>query len=212
MSGWKVGNTTLFFLTFSLVIWVSGLPTAGYGALEIAAAVSLERYEPLKEGAEWRYSIVRKKGKIEEKYERDYVVLAPTKINNDNVMPVKSFDKKIKGYRLDFYRIDKDSCTIVASQKDSDAKPIARNIIILKAPLKVGTTWESEKVVSTIVSVNDTITVPAGTFNNCLKIQDISPAKKLAQMRWYAPDVGDIKFDIKVGEVTMLVELISFKK
>ena len=43
-----------------------------------------------------------------------------------------------------------------------------------------------------IVSVDETITVPAGTFRHCVKVKEMVPGEP-AEYKYYAPDVGVIR-------------------
>jgi len=51
-----------------------------------------------------------------------------------------------------------------------DFKPNQQNIII-NSPVKVGTMWKEEGMEGEIVSVTETVTVPAGVFTDCVKVQ-----------------------------------------
>jgi hypothetical protein len=54
--------------------------------------------------------------------------------------------------------------------------------------------------------VNETVTVPAGTFNNALKVQRERPDKEdSARTYWLVPGIGKVKED---GE--RLEELVSY--
>jgi hypothetical protein len=45
-----------------------------------------------------------------------------------------------------------------------------------------------------IVSVNEKIATPAGTFEKCIHVVESSPIEKgLRDHKWYAPDVGQVK-------------------
>lgn len=113
----------------------------------------------------------------------------------------------------------------IASQSMKDAEPqiLPSPKCRLKFPLKVGTTWgvfentwllssymfKAEKIVpcnSTIESLNETVTVPAGTFSNCLKVKTQGRSFivisswgsqpmpfEITMFEWYAPGVGLIK-------------------
>ncbi len=45
------------------------------------------------------------------------------------------------------------------------------------------------------VSVTDTLTTPAGTFENVLKVKETTPLEKGKSFKFYAPDVGLIRDD-----------------
>lgn len=113
----------------------------------------------------------------------------------------------------------------------------------IRTPLKVGTTWREEykthflaekvtlTVTNTIESLDESITVPAGTFKNCLKISTIGYTQKdmgqfigvdnvsVESYTWYALGVGMLKGMTKeksnhmmVGTGEAAIQLESFKK
>jgi hypothetical protein len=48
---------------------------------------------------------------------------------------------------------------------------------------------------SEVVSVTETVTVPAGRFANCLHVKETTPLEGGTNHKWYAPGVGLIKDD-----------------
>ena len=44
-----------------------------------------------------------------------------------------------------------------------------------------------------VLSTAETVTVPAGTFRNCLHTRESSAIESGSESKWYAPDVGLIK-------------------
>ena len=74
----------------------------------------------------------------------------------------------------------------------------------IKYPIAEGTTWDittklgdrNLEVNLTIESVTDVVTVPAGTFKDCVKIKQVGEDKGNASVtayEWYAPKVGVVK-------------------
>ncbi len=47
----------------------------------------------------------------------------------------------------------------------------AENKVVLQAPLRIGATWQDDTFRSRVVSNTEKVTVPAGTFENVLKIK-----------------------------------------
>jgi len=77
---------------------------------------------------------------------------------------------------------------------------------------KAGMKWESENVPSknliehdTAVSTTATITVPAGTFHNCVETQESVPGEG-KEYKWYCPSVGVV---MEYGSDTDYVALVS---
>lgn len=70
--------------------------------------------------------------------------------------------------------------------------------VIIPAHPKVGDQFKSEDVSKEItesdevVSVSETVSVPAGTFENCVKVKE-SPADGTTEYKFYAPGVGVVR-------------------
>jgi hypothetical protein len=58
-----------------------------------------------------------------------------------------------------------------------------------------------------IVAVGETVTVPAGTFTNCLRTKEWSLLESGAEKRWYAPGVGFVRTEAVGGELVVLVSV-----
>ncbi|MHB8997288.1 MAG: hypothetical protein ACYC63_18740 [Armatimonadota bacterium] len=89
---------------------------------------------------------------------------------------------------------------------------------VMKNPCEVGTTWTVSWLnggVSftsrlTVRSVDDTIATPAGTFTNCMQIEDVlalSGQENDVVTYWYAPNVGQVREEHHVG--TTLVDQLE---
>jgi hypothetical protein len=46
-----------------------------------------------------------------------------------------------------------------------------------------------------IVSTNDTVRTPAGTFEHCLHLRETTPLEGDVSHKWYAPGIGIVKDD-----------------
>lgn len=44
-----------------------------------------------------------------------------------------------------------------------------------------------------IVSLDETVVTPAGTFNRCVKVKETTPLEKDVSYKWYAPGVGLVR-------------------
>ena len=81
--------------------------------------------------------------------------------------------------------------------------------VIMPAGPRAGTTFEAENVpkITTendlVVSVGGTVTVPAGAFRNCLKIQE-TLSDGTVEYKYYAPNVGVIKEVSQDGEINLI--------
>ena len=75
-------------------------------------------------------------------------------------------------------------------------------------------------ITSYLESVSDTVTVPAGTFTNCVRMrlleemtQDSVKTQVGWRREWYAPNIGPVvyaKYDDDWGSATTTQELIGF--
>lgn len=62
---------------------------------------------------------------------------------------------------------------------------------VLKAPLKVGMVWEDDKFLREVLSIDEQVVVPAGTFTDVVKIRvTAKPQTGSQSLEYYAPDVG----------------------
>ncbi|MCK4259771.1 MAG: hypothetical protein KAX49_12380 [Halanaerobiales bacterium] len=96
--------------------------------------------------------------------------------------------------------------------------------IVLKTPLRVGNTWESGDRIREIIDIDETVTIPAGTFYNVIKVKVITKEENNFEIyEYYAENVGLIlkesKFDgnevrskLKSYVIMQDVEVISLKE
>jgi hypothetical protein len=87
----------------------------------------------------------------------------------------------------------------IKSSKDTKPK-MYFPIYYLKEPIHVGAQWKSGHTTGIIESVDDKVTVPAGTFTNCVRVKTTFP--KQEKIEWFAPEVGSIKFIYKYPDLS----------
>ncbi len=81
--------------------------------------------------------------------------------------------------------------------------------VIMPARPKVGTTFQPENVLgitaedNEVLSVSETVRVPAGRFRNCLKVQETLPDKTI-EFKYYAPNVGVVKEVTEGGSLDLI--------
>jgi len=81
--------------------------------------------------------------------------------------------------------------------------------IIMPAHPKVGAQFQPENVpgITTeddeVLSISETVRVPAGRFRNCLKVQE-TLSDGTIEFKYYAPNVGVIKEVTKDGEINLI--------
>jgi len=89
--------------------------------------------------------------------------------------------------------------------------------IIMKARPAVGDFYRQEfslgnaEDFAETLSLNETVTVPAGTFTNCLKSQERSPLEPdVVEDKFYAPGVGNVlEVDESTGDRTELIRVVT---
>jgi hypothetical protein len=87
--------------------------------------------------------------------------------------------------------------------------------IIMEAHPKIGDFYRQEfslgnaEDYGSVASLTDTVTVPAGTFANCLKSPESTPLEPgLHEVKWYAPEVGNVLTkDLDTGETIELIRI-----
>lgn len=112
-----------------------------------------------------------------------------------------------KSSYVHFLSKDISGVSIIAIQKVHDAEPVQlpAPLYYLRFPLKVGTAWEGVMylpdgrripITSTIETLDDVVTVPAGTFQHCVRVRSTGENQDgaLEDLNWYAPNIGLIKF------------------
>lgn len=84
--------------------------------------------------------------------------------------------------------------------------------IMMPAEAKVGAPYRQEyypnwaEDMAQITAVGETVTVPAGTFTNCIRTKEWSLLESGGEKRWYAPQVGFVRSEAP-GEIVMLVSI-----
>lgn len=68
-------------------------------------------------------------------------------------------------------------------------------LFFFKTPLRLGASWETADGRYEVTGVNETVTVPAGTFTNCVEIIRWSTGGKVTVITSYAPGVGVVQRD-----------------
>jgi hypothetical protein len=171
------------------------------------AAWGAESYYPLKAGMTWEYTVTSDKSGTKKVIIKN---LAPQKVDDKTVTPVEwNTNGRIA---INFVVEDDSGVYKIAEQRPGSTEliKISPPTYYLKYPISEESSWDTVtkmggrdiQLSHTIYSVSDTITVPAGTFKDCVKIKntgtDISKDKddislSLEAFEWYAPGVGCVK-------------------
>jgi hypothetical protein len=82
--------------------------------------------------------------------------------------------------------------------------------IFMPADPPVGDEFDQERAPgvaedrSTVVAVGETVTVPAGTFEDCIKTEDYAPLDDVTEFKYYCPDVGLVKEEFADGALELI--------
>ena len=139
------------------------------------------------------------------------------------------------GTRIKSFLVAEDDAGVFGFVEDkARVTGFSSSFYVVKNPIRVGTTWESdprgvwldesigrlEKIVHTIEGTNESITVRAGKFDQCIKVKAIVVIKAagfkvkpgIESEMWFAPNVGLIKATYRHGQQeSATVELQAYK-
>ncbi len=178
-------------------------------------------YYPLEEGRTWLYQFSASTKLTSVKGELGIQNFSRRKLETKEVTPQKVEFRGEGSNQSHFIFITEDESGVYewARQNTDDIDPTVHDnpICQIRYPAKVGTEWKApveitllEMVKSEVQAtfrvekVDDIVTVPAGTFENCLRIQATAETQenlgfygivkiKVEYHLWYAPNVGLLK-------------------
>jgi len=182
-------------------------------------------YFPLNEGKAWEYRVVTHDMDVEKKYKQYVVNEAPH--NNDGS---KIFTREVNDGTRYLYESTEEGIRRVGVKRKLDINTVLEkeDFYALKYPLEIGTSWEQETITGvlevviapfrrhyalhtpvqmkyTIESIDESVKVPAGLFEKCLKVAGLGTTKVEAEKTigiidvtvessdWYCPNVGLVK-------------------
>ena len=82
--------------------------------------------------------------------------------------------------------------------------------IAMPAAPDVGAVFEQEKAPgiaedrSTVLSAGETVTVPAGTFEGCIKTKDENPLDNATETKFFCPGVGFVREEFEEGDLSLV--------
>ncbi len=193
------------------VLTVVGIIVGIGGYIVFTGAKRFKRtYYPLKADMTWVYQV---SGGIFGPGKEVETNFPSRELKGKKVVPRKSE----KGLESSFTFIgeDRDGIYIFARQPPSAMEPIILQppAYLIRYPIQVSTTWEVSMpkgkndtltLQVAIESISETVTVPAGTFERCLKVKSVGSATDGGSIEvydWYAPGVGLIKSISKFTDV-----------
>jgi hypothetical protein len=131
--------------------------------------------------------------------------------------------RQFSGYGLVYVAEDQSGVYKLAEQRSVGAEPkIGRTPdYILKEPVKVGNSWPasvdsplgySAPGEATIESTDETVDVPAGGFEHCVRVHTVGISKGSMgeeSYKWFAPSVGLVKLVLKWPGLSVSFLLVS---
>ncbi len=184
-------------------------------------------YFPLKAGMRREYTVTSTQGQTQKLVITD---LAPREVNGVKVTP-----RQWELGGSTFFELMKQDDTGVYRYAEQTSKTAPPSLVTpmechLKFPIALGDSWDMVTKVAnntltvnlTIESVSDEVRVPAGTFQDCLKIKQVGENKAgtaVIGYEWYAPKVGIVKSMVTIKQKTQAgtmsenraYQLVSFK-
>lgn len=82
--------------------------------------------------------------------------------------------------------------------------------VFMPAHPTVGQVFEQEKAPgiaedrSKVISTNESVTTPAGSFTGCLKTEDFSPLDNVTELKYYCPGVGLVREEFPGGHLDLI--------
>jgi hypothetical protein len=196
-----------------------------------ASCTKTVQYCPLEEGRTWVYQFsgtTKDPGKLEPMGRGTMTNLAPRELRGKS-MTVQKWELALRSPSMSTFETiftfmgDDGKCTyLFGNQELADREPqiFKSPLCLIKYPVQVGRAWEQKGHGSSVIeSIDDVVTVPAGTFRGCIRIKttsvttDGTPYITKQDCTWYAPGVGWIKSVMKEwheeeGSVTAPVETV----
>ncbi|HVB79489.1 MAG TPA: hypothetical protein VNE82_05990 [Candidatus Binataceae bacterium] len=182
----------------------------------------IARYFPLEPGMAWTFRFIGSTGATGE---MTTVNQAPRQVFGFTAVPQRNMGGNNKTY-TEFYADDGQGIRHIAIDESEGLRSrLSDHSYVIKLPISVGTTWREidrsfdgtlYDATTKIESVNDKITVPAGTFSGCLRIKSTGFASatkgtarapgvdsglrlvadgnvSIEDYYWLAPGVGPVK-------------------
>jgi hypothetical protein len=176
-----------------------------------------ESYYPLKEGMRWEYLVISSTSDTKKLIITN---LAPQEVQGKKVTPRK-WDL---GGHIFIEFMEKDSAGVYryAEQIGEKGAPtlVTPKECHLRFPVSEGNSWNMStkmgnstlNVTFTIESVSENVTVPAGTYKDCLKIKQAGGNDAGASVmgyEWYAPKVGIVKSLVTIKQKSKDGNIVS---
>jgi len=168
------------------------------GPPEDKKPIGAQDFFPLSQGWEWVYSVTAydPAGKEVSKERLTIKNLASVELEGKKVYPQEYRRKSVNTF---YYAQESKGIAAIAVKQGAEGKPnnFEHPLYMFITPLAKGTEVTSGELKLVIDDLKDTVTVPAGTFNNCVKITTINTKNNEEITAWFAEGVGRLKSVIK---------------
>ena len=152
-----------------------------------AASQSLADYFPFKAGRVWVYD---GEGMEYAAFTRRVMFQQDNRVQ---IVDDNGGSRVIRGFAIDAAAV-RQIFTLPETDSEQNwlSKPETESSILLKAPLTVGAVWQDERHRREIISVSETVTSPAGTFSNVVKVKitALTQNQDWQMFEYYAAGVG----------------------
>lgn len=186
---------------------------------------------PLEEGLAWTYQM---------SMETDYGRVSSVKMKIENMKKRELAGRQVTPQKVNlggptsfnFMVDDSEGIFEFASQGANSAEPaiLSNPLFYLRHPLQVGTEWKIHRapvflkepftMSARIESIEETVTVPAGTFERCIKVVAAGVERgvlfgdnveiKFDRSTWFCPGVGLVKHVRHEGRRSLSLQLESY--
>lgn len=155
---------------------------------------------PMKDGARWNYQLQSSRSNPGKNVKVELVSLQSTNVNGQKAFPQKlelsygeAGRESVERTWNFFLAEDSDGIYVFAAQSKRGAEgKFTPKYYILKNPIRVGAKWSTPSPISgnptmnatsMVESVDESVTVPAGTFDKCVRIKVV--AEPDPESRWF---------------------------
>lgn len=162
-------------------------------AKEVVSEVKLGDFFPVAAGSTWEY---QGEGNEYATFSRKILFasgnLAQIREDNGGTVSASVFKITSEAVTRIFFRGE------AYEQTNYLKSPSNENLVILKTPIKVGTKWAEPNGTREIVDLKATVTTPAGSFSECVKVK--ITAKDSTSYEYFKSGVGMVKREFITGD------------
>ncbi|HEY0708108.1 MAG TPA: hypothetical protein VGG33_14990 [Polyangia bacterium] len=147
---------------------------------EAPAPDDARQYYPLEPGWKWAYDVQRGTEQI--------LAVYTVRARQGSQAELQTGEETIR------YEVRPEGIARASSTGEEDKRTPSTDYI-LRSPIRMGSRWPIADGQATITAVGQTITVPAGTFTNCVTVEEAREGPPRLVRTTYAPGVGPVSLD-----------------